>query len=179
MNAENINEFFSQVGPSTNASIKESKKDYQYCLKKKTKNIHSILTATFTEDDITLASKKLSKKYSTDTYGVSQAVLLSDIEIIAAPLTHLMNCSLTKGICHEGSKIARVIPVFKNKGHNYDYGNYRPISLIPALSEILEKLIYDKILEFLVRYNILFKSQYGYRQNHNTTHATIDFLHTI
>ena len=180
VNAENINEYFSQVGPSTNASIKESQKDYEYYLKKsKTKNIHSILTATFTEDDITLASKKLSKKYSTDTYGVSQAVLLSDIEIIAAPLTHLMNCSLTKGICPEGSKISKVIPIFKNKGHNYDYDNYRPISLIPALSKILEKLIYDKILEFLVRYNILFKSQYGYRRNHNTTHATLDFLQTI
>ena len=38
---------------------------------------------------------------------------------------------------------------------------------------------YDKITEFLVRFKVLYKSQYGFRKNHNTTHATLDFLKTI
>ena len=48
-----------------------------------------------------------------------------------------------------------------------------------VFSKIMERLIYNKIFEFLVRYQILFKSQYGFRTGHNTTHATIDFLETI
>ena len=43
----------------------------------------------------------------------------------------------------------------------------------------MEKLIYNKIFDFLVRYEILFKSQFGFRKGHNTTHATIDFVKTI
>ena len=43
----------------------------------------------------------------------------------------------------------------------------------------MEKLIYNKIFDFLVRYDMIFKSQYGFRSGHNTTHATIDFVKTI
>ena len=47
------------------------------------------------------------------------------------------------------------------------------------LAKILEKLIYDKLFSFLVRYEILFDSQYGFRTGHNTTHATMDFVKSI
>ena len=40
-------------------------------------------------------------------------------------------------------------------------------------------MIYSKLFDFLVRYQILFKSQYGFRKGRNTSHATIDFLQTI
>ena len=43
----------------------------------------------------------------------------------------------------------------------------------------MERLIYNKVFDFLVRYEILFKSQYGFRSGHNTTHATLDFAQTI
>ena len=59
------------------------------------------------------------------------------------------------------------------------FGNYRPISLLPVFSKIIERLIYDKIFEFLVRYQILFESQYGFRFGRNTNHVTLDFIHSI
>ena len=179
-NANNFNEFYSNVGPKANASIPGSQKTArQYLEKSQARNAYSIFTPTFRENDIKLAAQKLNKKTSTDTYGVSQAIMIDDIEFLAKPLTHLMNCSITTGTCPDGSKISRVIPVYKDKGHNYLYDNYRPISLIPALSKIMERLICDKITEFLVRFKVLYKSQYGFRKNHNTTHATLDFLKTI
>ena len=126
-----------------------------------------------------MAAKKLNRKTSTDTYGISQAIMIDDIEFLAEPLTHLMNQSIKTGVCPDGSKISRVIPVYKEKGENSLYDNYRPISLIPALSKIMERLICDKITEFLVRFKVLYKSQYGFRKRHNTTQATLDFLKTI
>ena len=59
------------------------------------------------------------------------------------------------------------------------YENYRPISLLPIFSKIIERLIYNKVFKFLVRYEIIFDSQYGFRGGHNTTHATLDFLGSI
>ena len=83
------------------------------------------------------------------------------------------------GTVPDKMKIARVIPIYKGKGEKHLFTNYRPISLLPVFSKILEKMIYSKIFEFLVRYQILFKSQYGFRKGRNTSHATIDFLQTI
>ena len=119
------------------------------------------------------------QKKSCDAYGLSQAVVLSDGGILVPVLTHLANCSMRTGTVPDKMKIARVIPIYKGKGERHSFTNYRPISLLPVFSKILEKMIYSKIFEFLVRYQILFKSQYGFRKGRNTSHATIDFLQTI
>ena len=47
------------------------------------------------------------------------------------------------------------------------------------MGKILERIMYDKLQAFLIRYNILFKSQYGFRKNHSTVHAVIDFVGKI
>ena len=128
---------------------------------------------------MTEACSQISSKKSCDAYGLSQAVVLKDVDILAPLIVHIANCSLREGICPDLTKIARVIPTYKDKGETYLYTNYRPISLLPVFSKILEKLIYNKIFHFLVRYKIIFKSQYGFRRGHSTTHATLDFLKTI
>ena len=46
-------------------------------------------------------------------------------------------------------------------------------------SKIIERLIYNKLFEFLVRYQILFQSQHGLRSGRNTKHATLDCIHSI
>ena len=111
--------------------------------------------------------------------GLQQNIVLNDIDILAPMVAHLINCSQREGIFPENAKIARVIPIYKNKGSKQIYENYRPISLLPIFSKIIERLIYNKVFEFLVRYEIIFDSQYGFRGGHNTTHATLDFLGSI
>ena len=121
----------------------------------------------------------LSPKTSSDASGFQQKIILQNAGILAPVLTHWINCSLTAGVCPDNSKLAKVIPVYKLKGCKQLYENYRPISCLSAFSKIIEKLIYNKIFEFLVRYEILFKSQFGFRKGHNTNHATLDFVKTI
>jgi hypothetical protein len=65
-------------------------------------------------------------------------------------IAHFVNCSQSSEICPDRSKIARVIPVYKNKGNKHHYENYRSISLLPAFSKIMKRLIHNKIFEFLV-----------------------------
>ena len=73
---------------------------------------------------------------------------------------------------------AKVIPVFK-KDVNQDCNNYRPISLLPNISKIFEKLIKDRLLKFLEKHKCLFSKQFGFRNNHSTIHALIDLTETI
>ena len=95
--------------------------------------------------------------------------------IIAMPLSHIINCSLISGIVPSKLKIAKVIPIFKN-GHRDDMYNYRPISVLPCFSKILEKIIANRLLSFLLKYNILYDHQFGFIPGKNTTHAILSLV---
>ena len=178
--ANDINRYYSNVGPDTNRSVGNSKKTAtNYLLRNRERVTEQLMTGRFKEQDILNACRLLRPKMSCDAYGLSQKIILQDMDILAPMFVHLINCSLSAGICPDMSKIARVIPVYKNKGEKHLFSNYRPISMLPVFSKIIEKLVYNKIFDFLVRYEILFKSQYGFRRGHNTTHATLDFLKTV
>ena len=91
----------------------------------------------------------------------------------------MINCSQRASKFPCNAKVARVIPAYKNKGSKHLFENYRPISLLPIFSKIIERLVYNKLFDFLVRYQILFDSQYGFRAGHSTLHATLDFTKMI
>ena len=67
-------------------------------------------------------------------------------------------------------KIARVIPLYKS-GDKNDISNYRPISLLPMLSKIFEKLIHSRLTNFFEETNVLYNKQFGFRKEHSTVHA--------
>ena len=75
-------------------------------------------------------------------------------------------------------KKARIIPLYK-KGKTDECGNYRPVSLLPALLKILEKAICSQLMNYLQTYNILCSSQYGFRPKCQTSHVVHDMLNTI
>ena len=69
-------------------------------------------------------------------------------------------------------KIARVVPLFKT-GDLSLFTNYRPVSVLPAFSKILERIVYNRLINFLNKFNILSSNQYGFRKNHSTAYAFI------
>ena len=179
-NANNINNYYANIGAETNASVGKSTNESKYYLANHSeKNKQDLLLTDITQQDVIDVCKKLKPQTSTDHEGFRQDVILSDINILAPVIAHLVNCSQKTGIFPENGKIARVIPVYKGKGSKHQFENYRPISLLSTFSKIVERLIYNKVFDFLVRYEILFESQYGFRTGHNTTHATLDFIKTI
>ena len=72
-------------------------------------------------------------------------------------------------------KIARVVPLFKT-GDLSLFTNYRPVSVLPAFSKILERIVYNRFLNFLNKFNFFSKNQYGFRKNHSTAYALIQFF---
>ena len=92
-------------------------------------------------------------------------IIKNSIELILDPLMHLLNISLEKGICPDKLKIAKVIPIFKT-GDVDIFQNYRPISILSSFSKIYEKVMHNRLLEFLNRFEILYSYQFGFRSNH-------------
>ena len=105
--------------------------------------------------------------------------LLKDIKgIISRPLSIIINQSLCSGIFPSKLKLAKVIPLHKKEDQRV-FGNYRPISLLCSISKIFEKVAFKQILEYFTSNNLLFESQYGFRENHSTELAALEFIDRI
>ena len=90
----------------------------------------------------------------------------------------LLNISLEKGICPDKLKIAKVIPIFKT-GDVDMFQNYRPILILSGFSKIYEKVMHNRLLEFLNRFEILYSYQFGFLSNHSTNLALIHMTNEI
>ena len=117
----------------------------------------------------------LSNSHAKGFDNISSYFLKVAAVSLANPLTILFNHALTLGIFPNSLKIAKVIPIYKG-GCKSELTNYRPISILPVISKIFEKLIYKRTLSFLSKHSILIPSQYGFRSNHSTSHALIDAI---
>ena len=105
-------------------------------------------------------------------------VIKETASLICSPLVHIFNLSLSSGSVPDQMKCARVIPLFKS-GLTSLFTNYRPVSVLPAFSKILEKLVYNRLVKYLEKYDILSSNQYGFRKNHSTFHALVHLYDKI
>lgn len=88
------------------------------------------------------------------------------------PLLHLCNLSILNGVFPNELKIAKVIPIFKS-GNVIDIANYRPVSVLPAFSKLFERIMYNRLIDFINKNNLLYKYQFGFRSNHSTAMALL------
>ena len=77
--------------------------------------------------------------------GISFNIIKSCLRSLSTPLLNFFNFSLEKGIFPDELKIAKVNAIFKNGDEN-DFGNYRPISVLPCFSKMLERVLHKKRL---------------------------------
>ena len=84
-------------------------------------------------------------------------------------MTHIINKSLETGIVPSQMKLAKVIPIHTASDQTL-LQNYRPVSLLPAFSKILEKVMINKLMSFLNSNKSFYKHQYGFRPKHATIH---------
>ena len=93
-------------------------------------------------------------------------------------MTLIVNQSLLTGIFPDSLKVAKITPIFK-KDNPHITDNYRPISLLPAISKIFEKVAYGQVYDYFVENNLLYESQYGFRKLHSTELATLEITDKI
>ncbi len=87
----------------------------------------------------------------------------------------LINRSIKTGYVLEVLKIAKILPLYKSKEHD-KMTNYRPISILPSISKVMEKVIHKRVYSFLNDNDILYRHQYGFRKGHSTADAVTQFV---
>ena len=75
-------------------------------------------------------------------------------------------------------EIARVSPVYKT-GYSRDLTNYRPISVLPCFSKILERKMYNRRFSYVSQDKILYSNQFGFQSGHSTKYAILQLANQI
>ena len=96
--------------------------------------------------------------------GISCKVLKLSAEIIAPHIVNICNTSIETAQFPRSWKKARVVPLYKS-GDSNDVTNYRPIYVLPVLSKLLERHVYNHFYAYLADYQLLLEEQSGFRQN--------------
>ena len=93
-------------------------------------------------------------------------------------MTFLVNLLLRTGIVPCDWRMACVVPICKSGGHA-SMDNYRPISILPVMSKIMEKAVNVQLQRYLQRFDLLSPFQAGFRQHHSTESAVLYFTDEI
>ena len=97
---------------------------------------------------------------------------------LSETLAHIMNLSITQGIFPKELKLAKVIPLYKASDPMV-FSNYRPVSVLPLFSKILEHLMYTRLLSFINKHKLLYSYQFGFRRGHSPDLALICLVDRI
>lgn len=134
----------------------------------------SSITKTKVEKIITVLNNSKAK----DIYGLDTSFLKQYKDIFSDPLTIMINQSISEGIFPAALKPAIVTPIFKS-GNKQDMNNYRPISILPAASKVLEKTVAEQLTTHFESQALLNPMQFGFRRKYSTDSACCYFLETI
>ena len=110
--------------------------------------------------------------------GISNKIVKLLKNEISKPLTVIVNQMLKTGIFPDSFKTSEIVPLFKKGDHGL-LNNYRPISLIPTISKVFERVIYDQMYLYFNNNNLLADEQFGFRKNHSTEYAAIKLVDHI
>ena len=110
--------------------------------------------------------------------GISGSALKAAAPVIAVSVSELFNFSLSSGIYPSIFKKAKVIPIHKS-GITSDPNNFRPISILPILSKILERFVCNALTQFIDSNELLYVLQSGFRKNYSCTTAMINLYDSL
>ena len=104
--------------------------------------------------------------------GISSSVVNEISDIFFTTLKYIFNLSLQQRIFPENLKIAKVSPIYK-KDEEFLLTNYRPNSVLPCFSKLLERIMYNHLFKYLSENSILYEKQFGFQISHSTEHAIL------
>ena len=167
-------EYFSDIGNQFASKIPKPDKPFHHYLNHNTNYQRSIFMSPTDPEEISRIIASLKCKNSSGHDGISSKLLKSLQPALCLPISILINKSMETGQVPADMKIAKIIPIYKSKEKN-NMGNYRPISLLPSVSKILEKAVHKRLYGFCETQHILYDNQYGFRPKHSTIDAVSKF----
>ena len=110
--------------------------------------------------------------------GISARLLKDAAPEVSESITYIINLTISTSTIPSEWKTAKVTPIYKS-GDKSDPNNYRPISVLPLISKVMERAIQSQLIAFLNKHNLLSINQSGFRKKHSTETAAVYFVDHI
>ena len=170
--SEAFNKHFASIGPRLAGEIHAYTNDFSY---------RDFLSGTdkrfelqpIDNNRVRFLLFKLCTSKATGLDMISARLLRECTDLISYSLCEIFNLSIITGVFPEEWKCSKVIPLFK-QGERADMNNYRPISIIPVVAKVFERIIYDQLYAYLSDNNMIATHQSGFRSLHSTVTALLD-----
>ena len=164
--ADSFNTFCIDVGLSIQkrTGMHDSNSDYEQFVKKKSATFSLQLV---TEQEVREVIMNITDKKACGSDNLPISLLKPVVDDILKPIVYIMNLSIKSGEVPVKLKSSRVIPIFRS-GKRTEMTNYRPISILPVVAKILEKVVFNQLYAFLNDNNIINVNQSGFRPRHST-----------
>ena len=120
----------------------------------------------------------MKSKVSMDVNNYDMSLIKQIINFILYPIKHIFNNSIVTGLFPTDKKKSIIKPLFKNNNNN-NIINYHPIALLPQIIKKFEKIIYNRLFNFIIKHKIINKNQYGFIQKSNSTMSLLNIQHFI
>lgn len=166
-----LNNFFVDIGSNaanTNSNV----------CKGFSSNVNSIFLLPTDAGEVLNVIKNLNNSKAVGYDGINTKILKICAVTICQPLSYLINMSLEEGTFPKSLKKSIVKPIHK-KGDPTEMNNYRPVTLIPILSKVFEKIMYKRLNEFVIKHKVLTPEQYGFRKSSSTSLACFNLIKQI
>nr|CAI5837667.1 unnamed protein product [Callosobruchus analis] len=167
-------EYFTHIGPSLAGKIKQTKK-YEFT---SNSTPNSIVLLPTSKDEIIKIISQLQTKKAAGCDQIRNETIKQIAEHISEPLCFIFNLCIDGRQFPEAFKTAIVIPIFKSGGRT-EPKNYRPISFLPSLSKIFEKILKVRIVSYIRKYKLVSEFQYGFLEGRSTEDAMTELLSNI
>ena len=170
LDPDSFNDFFVSISDEIVHNITPSKKQFsQYFPNTARGTGFAFQPVSFNIVRECISHLKNSK--SKDFLEIDTRLVKTVKNLIVYPLTKLINEAILTNTFPDILKTAKVIPIFKNKGSIENLSDYRPISILPIISKILESVLKTQINDYFERDGLYFQGQFGFRHKKSTTLA--------
>ena len=162
--ASHFNEFFANVGPTLASQISDGASDFRRYLPDP--NPHTIFLSQATNAEV----KRIILSFKNGAPGWDGFMTNSIkcvVDHISDVLCYISNLSLKDGVFPTELKLTQIVPIYKSSDP-MQFTNYRPISLLSVFSKLLERIMYNRLIKFVNKYNLLYLYQFGFREGHST-----------
>ena len=129
-------------------------------------------------DEFEEALKSLKRNKATGFDDLSSNTIIDAYDSLKNILFHIFKVSIKQRIFPDSLKIAKVTQIFKS-GAKDNGSNYRPISILPVFSKVLERIMYNRVYNHLDCKGLLYEKQFGFQRNNSTEHAILQLTRGI
>ena len=170
--------FFINIGPTLSNGIPDINVSPNHFLNNIPSPQNSLFFNPTDHDEVVKICASLKAGASPGYDDIKPDVVKSVSHLLAYPLVHIFNLSMSTGFVPDQFKLAKVVPIYKT-GDSGMCNNYRPISVLPVFSKIFERIIHKRLHNYFTHQHLLHSSQFGFRSNFSSYMVVLEAYNNI